>query len=278
LFVNGRVTFKSDAVFNDHVSRLRSLNEDEKKSELLKIGNFTSMYDKYSNLSDEEKTVIVNNGGSDVVYLKHSEGEDGIEAFPQLTDNVLNRLVNSEGLVLIDNKAVKYEWGKEITFNPFSEEKLVAYQNGQSDIGGVSISNVDRSNLRDITASNDRQTAYNYFESKKRLKVYYDYDNINGGYYTALTVETKVQKRVAWVWWAETVNKVRTQCSMLSLNATGTDENEVVYTIDRNGYWNNVNDWMMLVSGSVSFSVNGYCRVSSNSGWEEITVNHNRPD
>lgn len=278
--VNGRVKFKDEAVFNDYVSRLRNLDENERNVELQKLKGFISMYDKFSNLSDEEKTAIANKGGSDVVYLKQSEGEDGIEAFPQLNDNVLNKLVNGEGILLIGEKAVKHEWGKEITISPFSEEKLISYNEGQYNIDGVTVSNSIRSNLRGISSAlTNYDSRHNYINSGLRLKVYFDYKGGVDGSWTEIEISSKLQDRIAGIWWPKNAENITVKGEMtgsyyfssspITLPGTGSANNDNIACLiaNNNFSWDS---WFYVKSQPVTFRVFGTCRYNGTTYNQEV--------
>jgi hypothetical protein len=220
---------------------------------------FMSFQKEYSkNLSEHEKSKIIENNGNDVIFLKRTDDE--IEAVPHIENMILRKIANSNGLVLIGKDAVKFEYGRKIYFKNYNPNMLLEYKKGIL-VTGVSIQKSQ--NLRILgTNSAQNDSRHNYFRSDLRLKVRYDFDDNTSlvNYYSSISMWGELQDRFGGVWWNRIADKISVKSNIsnyygeYSKSSTQYNNNST-YIYDYNP---GLSSWF-LKSGGASFTVIAEC-------------------
>jgi hypothetical protein len=201
--IDGRLVFESQEVFNTTLKELLK-NQDglkEWKSQF----NYTSLWEAYERITEEEKVQIGNSksikGYENVIKIIEDENGE-LEATPTITNNIHQVIFNHQGIIQIGNHIYKqdYDYLKIITDGDISKLKM---------LGDVKESNKDLAIevhpvIHNITLDKgthgfDHPCQQDWTGGKHRLKGMTSYDN--NGIWMSLNACTANYKKSVGVWW-----------------------------------------------------------------------------
>jgi hypothetical protein len=194
------------------ILKFKDINHFEKVKDQIKnnsinidVQNLVNSIDSYEKelkkeLTDSEKKEIAINGGSHIYFLKDKNNE--IEAIPHVMDKTMQKLLNKNGIILIGNDAIKYEYNKVITLKQFDINQTLEFGK-YSNLNAVikSEKNGKINGINSVLPGDDSR--HNYFRNDLRLKVRYNYSGTGGAlsYWNSIEIWGELQDRLFGIWW-----------------------------------------------------------------------------